>query len=396
MGSVEPSKMPQQPARFGASHGVTRPKSYDTNYDKWDRIDDSDSDDEPSKKSKSKSAKSKPGEINSIEDLDENDRRLLQAAQMAQRGQMSGDKAMIKDSMNMAESAMRAKGVPDEEVNKVMAGERAKFGLGPAAPIPGPEAKGPLDIHTAKGKMKSALSAHEKELERLHEQEEMLSHLTTPEDFFKFMEQSGLSEEQIQRCMSGDPTAMEEAIRSHENNLDDHQTQATLSQVDELTNQIKEMSASRDSVLKEQNAAVDNLKQKQEMHQAQLAELRKMETQKDDIQEKMKKAEELMAQACEEKADEPEDPEEAQPSSSVPKHTVENSADGKEVTVTVELPGISSVGDVDLDVDNDEGGLSLEAGEFELKVKLPDVDEEKVKAKFVKESCTLIVILQIL
>jgi len=89
--------------------------------------------------------------------------------------------------------------------------------------------------------------------------------------------------------MSGDPTAMEEAIRSHENNLDDHQTQATLSQVDELTNQIKEMSASRDSVLKEQNAAVDNLKQKQEMHQAQLAELRKMETQKDDIQEKMKK-----------------------------------------------------------------------------------------------------------
>jgi len=71
-------------------------------------------------------------------------------------------------------------------------------------------------------------------------------------------------------------------------------------------------------------------------------------------------------------------------------------ADGKEVTVTVELPGISSVGDVDLDVDNDEGGLSLEAGEFELKVKLPDVDEEKVKAKFVKESCTLIVILQIL
>ena len=61
--------------------------------------------------------------------------------------------------------------------------------------------------------------------------EEMLSHLTTPEDFFKFMEQSGLSEEQIQRCMSGDPTAMEEAIRSHENNLDDHQTQATLSQV---------------------------------------------------------------------------------------------------------------------------------------------------------------------
>merc|ERR1712166_1608955 len=263
---VEAFKMPQQPARFGASHGVTRPKSYDTHYDKWDRIDDSDSDDEPSKKSKSKSAKSKPGEINSIEDLDENDRRLLQAAQMAQRGQMSGDKAMIKDSMNMAESAMRAK---------------VGLGPGPAAPIPGPEAKGPLDIHTAKGKMKSALSAHEKELERLHEQEEMLSHLTTPEDFFKFMEQSGLSEEQIQRCMSGDPTAMEEAIRSHENNLDDHQTQATLSQVDELTNQIKEMSASRDSVLKEQNAAVDNLKQKQEMHQAQLAELRKMETQKD-------------------------------------------------------------------------------------------------------------------
>merc|ERR1711966_350006 len=116
------------------------------------------------------------------------------------------------------------------------------------------------------------------------------------------------------------------------------------------------------------------------MHEAQLAELRKMETQKDDIQEKMKKAEELMAKACEENPDESEDSEEVQPSSSVPKHTVENSADGKEVTVTVELPGISSVGDVDLDVGNDEGGLSLEAGEFELKIKLPHVDEEKVKA----------------
>ena len=61
--------------------------------------------------------------------------------------------------------------------------------------------------------------------------EEMLSHLSGPEDFFKFMEQSGLSEEQIQRCMSGDPAAMEEAIRAHENNLEDHQTQTTLSQV---------------------------------------------------------------------------------------------------------------------------------------------------------------------
>ena len=60
---------------------VTRPKSYDTNYDKWDRIVDSDSDDEPGKKSKSKSKKSeksKPGEINSIEDLDANDRRCVQ------------------------------------------------------------------------------------------------------------------------------------------------------------------------------------------------------------------------------------------------------------------------------------------------------------------------------
>ena len=61
-------------------------------------------------------------------------------------------------------------GVPDEEVAKVMAGERAKFGLGPGLAAPLPEAKGPLDIHTARGKMKSALTAHEKELERLREQ----------------------------------------------------------------------------------------------------------------------------------------------------------------------------------------------------------------------------------
>jgi len=66
------------------------------------------------------------------------------------------------------------------------------------------------------------------------------------------------------------------------------------------------------------------------------------------------------------------------------------------MTVTVQLPGIKSVAEVDLDVDNDEAGLSLQAGKFELKVALPPVDEENVKAKFLKESCELIVTLQLL
>ena len=66
------------------------------------------------------------------------------------------------------------------------------------------------------------------------------------------------------------------------------------------------------------------------------------------------------------------------------------------MTITVELPGVESVADVDLNVDNDEGGMSLVAGEFKLKVTLPQVDEENLTAKFMKERYKLIVTLQLL
>jgi len=313
--------MPTQPARFGASYGQTAPKSYSSDYSKWDRIVDSDSDDEPSTKSKSKS-KSKSKEINSVEELDANDKLLLQAAKMAQQGQMSGNPSLVADSMRMAESALRSKGVPEQEVQKVMQEEKAKFGLIPA-PLPDPENE-PLNIHSAKGKMKNALSAHEKELERLQEQEEMLGRLNSPEDFFKFMTESGMSEEQIQRMMSGDTSAMEEAIRKQESNVNDAETAKTLSQVDGLTAQIKSLSQSKEKLLQQQSSAAAELQNKKEAHKDQLEQLRSVEAHKAEIEQKMAEAEELMKQGDSAAADSEEE-EEVEEGAAVPKYKVARS-----------------------------------------------------------------------
>merc|ERR1711934_485015 len=76
-------------------------------------------------------------------------------------------------------------------------------------------------------------------------------------------------------------------------------------------------------------------------------------------------------------------------SSTQPKYRVDHLDGGKQISVTVELPGLESVGDVELEVEGNE--LSLEAAGRELQLQLPPVDEDTVRARFVREDSTLIV-----
>ena len=54
--------------------------------------------------------------------------------------------------------------------------------------------------------------------------------MNSPEDFFQFMTEEGMSEEQIQRMMNGDTKVIQEVVEAHEQ-ANDLETTKTVSQV---------------------------------------------------------------------------------------------------------------------------------------------------------------------
>eukprot|EP00658_Telonema_sp_P-2_P025688 TRINITY_DN20345_c0_g1_i3.p1 TRINITY_DN20345_c0_g1~~TRINITY_DN20345_c0_g1_i3.p1 ORF type:complete len:378 (-),score=109.16 TRINITY_DN20345_c0_g1_i3:346-1479(-) len=353
-------------ARFGASYGVKHKGGYGTDYRKWDRIIDSDSDDEAP--SSARPASKEPP-------MDENDKRLLQAAQLTQQAQMRGDATGMEAAMRMAQSALRAKGVPEEEVQKVLAQERSRQAGEPMPPPPKPSA--PLNVEAAKGNMQSALSSANAQLQRIEEQQERLATMSSPEDLFAFMVEQGMDQEQIQRMMNGDTSVVEQFVQGQDTVTTE--TNQTMSEVEVLAAQIKELSATKSSLLNEQNAAMAKLEEHKKQHEKQRANLDEAEAQKRQVESQLKQAEKLMA-------------EERLPGQA--EHFLTHSADGREITVTVLLPGIRSVGEVDLDLEGSE--MVVEAGEHELRLQLPAVNQDEIKAKFIKETATLVVTLKLI
>jgi len=149
--------------------------------------------------------------------------------------------------------------------------------------------------------------------------------------------------------------------------------------VDALSEQIKQLTSTKEQLLDQQKQAQEDLKNKQKTHQEKLDSLAEVETKKRDVEQTLKECEDLIAQ-------QPDDP-----SSTQPKYTLEHCQEGRQISITVELPGVENVGDVDLDVE--DNALCLEAGKWELRLDLPPVDEENIRAKFVKETSTLVVTL---
>lgn len=353
-------------ARFGASYDVKNPGSYNTDYSKWDRVADSDSDDEVS---------AQPKPVSKEPEMDENDKMLLRASQMTQECQMRGDEKGMEAAMAMARQALHAKGVPEDEINNVMQQEQQRTsGVMPPAPAP-VAPSGPLNVSSAQSKMNTALNSANDELDRIRNQQASLENINGPEEFFQFMEQQGMDEEMIQRMMSGDMTVIEEAVKSQGPDLE---TTETVAQVDALAAQIAALADEKSGLIAQQNEAIAALEHKKKAHKKTLSELKQVEDKKKDAEQALVDCEDVL------KASQPD-------SSSEPKHTFSHS-DG-EVTVSVELPGVSSVADVELDIA--DRMMTVEAGEWELMLPLPEVDEDCVKAKFVKESSTLVVTLRL-
>jgi len=93
-------------------------------------------------------------------------------------------------------------------------------------------------IDALRKEMEDGQAATRKEMERLETKQKQLERIKDPEDFFKFMEEEGLKQEDLQRIFSGDEEHMQsrfnEVLEKHDNKQQETASQDALKKVDQL------------------------------------------------------------------------------------------------------------------------------------------------------------------
>merc|ERR1711971_967684 len=169
--------------------------------------------------------------------------------------------------------------------------------------------------------------------------------------------------------MSGDTSVIAEVVSANEA-VADLQTAQTLSEVDMLSEQIKQLSTARDDLLDQQNVAELQLQEKTQSLRQQQERLEQVEQQKKEVAARLAECEASLGSSA--------------GLGTVPQYSLEHSDDGK-ITVKIKLPGVHSIADIDLD--EEDNVMTLRADKWDLQLALPQVDPESAKAKFNKEKC---------
>ena len=350
------------------------------NYSKWDNyVDSDDSDDDPSPPKPVTQAplpvhgvEPPSAGSNSFEDAMLKDPRLVEAARLIQLGQKNGDMASLKKAEKLTREALVSQGMGPEQINRLL-------GTTPiATPVPAKKEKQrpirqydiskPADQKEARSVFESGIEELNKQSAQLLAEQEKLEQIATaggPEDFFEYMKSQGMTEEDIMALMSGDKSVMQKAVDKKTAELDDA-TRSTVDRVDEVAAQI--------DGLKSGKLSPDDIAEAEERRAQEVAGV-------------PPKPKEGIWKAPSKAPSKPEERTKATPpqvqQQAVPTYTIEPVDDS--LQVMIELPGVQSVGDIDIDVTRTRLELEVE-GLYELKVRLPQpVDDDSVKAKWVKQ-----------
>jgi hypothetical protein len=136
---------------------------------------------------------------------------MREAIRLAQ----TGDPAAKKKAETLAMAAIERSG-PEiktkfNEIHKELSNERLG---GLSATNPSAEMPAADSIKDAREKLEQSLAKLQEEQSRLKEQEQKLGQLQGPEDFFRFIEQSGMSHEDIEKMMASSEQEQKELMRA--------------------------------------------------------------------------------------------------------------------------------------------------------------------------------------
>merc|ERR1719487_757061 len=75
-------------------------------------------------------------------------------------------------------------------------------------------------IKTLREQMETGQKSAQAQLDALKKQQDTIQNLQGPEDFFKFMQEQGLNQEDLQRAFSGDESHMQNMVQKCLNKVD--------------------------------------------------------------------------------------------------------------------------------------------------------------------------------
>jgi len=342
------------------------------NYSKWDSICDSDdSDDDPSPARAPPVVNGiVPPPSSSMSDFEQGmlkDPRLLEAARLIELGKQTGDMALLKQAERLTHEALASNGLSEDQISRMLNNAPVAAPAASKAPSRGCDKSKPLNTKAAKTTMASGLKdleAKQRQIEAEQEKLRQLEEAGGPEAFFEYMREQGLSEDDITRMLSGDTSVMEAALAAADCDLD-AETIETIRTVESVADEVHQLSK-------------EELQQRvrQERHEFEVEELEDDEP--SDVGPK--------AQQRPQPAPAPK-PSPAPKRARIPSYSVELIPAG--LRVTVQLPGVASVSDIDLDVTR--MALALDVPDiYHLDLKLPKpVDEDEVAAKWLKQESAL-------
>jgi len=350
-------------------------------YSKWDNfVDSDDSDDDPApptqaggpnpRRAPSVNGVSPPSQgSNPFEEEMLKDPRLLQAAKLIEKGRKNGDMDLLKQAEKLTHQALAAKGMrPDQIARMLGTAPVAAVPSSTQAPVklPAYDIRKPADAAEMRGHFTSGLAELTAQQASIQAEEAKLAQLAeagNPEEFFKYMHEQGMSEEDLTRLMSGDQSVMQEAVDRKTAQLDSD-TKNTVDRVEQVAAQIDALSKGE-------------LDPQEIETQLKLAAARKS-TPKTNPSSSFK----FPVSNASPKGGR---------GKSVPVYTIEP-VEGA-LRVVIELPGVTSVGEIDMEITRSNLELEVE-GLYELKLRLPQpVDDDEVAAKFIKQESRLLLTL---
>lgn len=402
-------------------------KNYNLNYDRFSNLDDDDSEDDDKVSASSGGSgamDAAPPDFSKMAGEENMPQELLDAFSMMRFAHMTGNEQARQKATELAMRAVEDGG-PDvrarfEEAAKMMMGKQGITGdvptsqaeLEKAAASWGGAAASPADrgaeLESVQDRMKRQLEATQEQMQELQRQQSQLESLQSPDDFFRFLHDRGFSQEDVQRALNDQEFGQQLMEKTFEKDQANAQlvSDDLMTQVEALSDDLKDVLGRNTSGDDGGSAAAgasspsgSEKKLATEVVASVAAEAAKATRQgapkqHDDRSTSAEKREKMALVA----------PDDGSPSAAVeeaatPEHQVqvvkdEASGAPTEIVVTISLPGVAGMADVDLEVSERQLRLSTKTAPLYL-LRLPPfetcVDPNQARAKFSKKKGELVV-----
>jgi len=403
--------------------GPGNKKGYNLDYSRFSVIDDSD--DEPDERTKARAEAAYKDRWGAEERLpafpsadDENlPKDLRDAMNIMKYSKMTGDDKAREKATELAMKAVEDGG-PEvrakfEEAVKMMMEKEGitKEDMDSATRTARGDGEGAAgELGGLKGRMQQQLEATQKYMDQLQKQQSQLESLQSPEDFFKFLHERGFSPEDMQRAMTDEEFGKELMEKQFAKDAANAQviSEDVMKEVESLSANLSDVLSSNDvpdgpassvsSTIKSGNKRKEEARpqQQQQGHKKSDAGGGSKWVSEAPLPGESDAAFQSRSAAAALRVEEVEEDEQG---NEIPKHRVQQvmAEDGsgklKEIVVTVELPGVSGMAGVNLEVSARELRLSTTTAPFYAltatwgpsgPLTIP-VDPDAAKAKFSKK-----------